>query len=118
MSSKQEIQQVSNRIERQKNKLAGAKRRDDQPMIEQFEKEIVKLDKKLARLKHHQAKEVNTKGKDIQSLSFNRPLTKKEQADMGQLKKSVRGLVVVHPMTAQGRQMGITVVTGFAPKEF
>ena len=25
----------------------------------------------------------------------------KEQADSGQLKKSVRGLVVVHPMTAQ-----------------
>lgn len=26
---------------------------------------------------------------------------------MGKLKKSVRGLVVVHPMTALGREMGL-----------
>ncbi len=40
------------------------------------------------------------------SLPFRRAITKKEQADMGKLKKSVRGLVVVHPMTALGREMG------------
>ena len=58
------------------------------------------------------------KGKGIQSLKFQRPLTKAEQADMGKLKKSVRGLVVVHPTTALGREMGIEVVTGFSPREF
>jgi ribosome-associated protein len=58
------------------------------------------------------------KGADVKSLAFNRVLTKAEQADMGKLKKSVKGLVVVHPMTALGREMGIKEVTGFAPKAF
>ncbi|BFO07527.1 hypothetical protein GGER_00370 [Serratia rubidaea] len=35
---------------------------------------------------------------------------------MGALKKSVRGLVVVHPMTALGREMGLKAVTGYAKK--
>ena len=42
----------------------------------------------------------------------------KEQADMGTLKKVVRGIVVVHPMTALGREMGLKVVTGYAKKAF
>lgn len=37
---------------------------------------------------------------------------------MGKLKKSVRGLVVVHPMTALGREMGLKEMTGFARSEF
>jgi len=37
---------------------------------------------------------------------------------MGKLKKSVRGLVVVHPLTALGREIGVTAVTGFAPASF
>jgi hypothetical protein len=48
------------------------------------------------------------------SLPHRRAITKKEQADMGKLKKSVRGLVVVHPMTALGREMGLKEMTGFA----
>lgn len=52
------------------------------------------------------------------SLPFRRAITKKEQADMGKLKKSVRGLVVVHPMTAPGREMGLKEMTGFARSEF
>lgn len=42
----------------------------------------------------------------------------KEQADMGKLKKSVRGLVVVHPMTALGREMGLQEMTGFSKTAF
>ena len=41
-----------------------------------------------------------------------------EQADMGALKKSARGLIVVHPMTALGREMGLKAVTGYAKKAF
>ncbi len=52
------------------------------------------------------------------SLPFRRAITKKEQADMGKLKKSVRGLVVVHPMTALGREMDLKEMTGFARSEF
>lgn len=32
---------------------------------------------------------------------------------MGKLKKSVRGTVVVHPMTELGREMGLKEMTGF-----
>lgn len=35
---------------------------------------------------------------------------------MGSLKKAVRGIEVVHPMTALGREMGLKVVTGYAKK--
>ncbi|HHX3280496.1 TPA: DUF2810 domain-containing protein, partial [Salmonella enterica] len=38
--------------------------------------------------------------------------------DMGKLKKSVRGLIVVHPMTALGREMGLKEMTGFNKTEF
>lgn len=37
---------------------------------------------------------------------------------MGTLKKAVRGIVVVHPMTALGREMGLKEVTGYAKKRF
>ena len=38
--------------------------------------------------------------------------------NMGKLKKSVRGLVVVHPMTALGREMGLQEMTGFSKTAF
>jgi ribosome-associated protein len=47
------------------------------------------------------------------NMPHRRAITKKEQADMGKLKKSVRGLVVVHPMTELGREMGLKEMTGF-----
>ena len=50
--------------------------------------------------------------------AIRRAITKKEQADMGKLKKSVRGLIVVHPMTELGREMGLKEMTGFAKSEF
>lgn len=51
-------------------------------------------------------------------MPFSREITKAEQADMGKLKKSVKGLVVVHPMTKLGKELRLEVMTGFAPKEF
>ncbi len=35
---------------------------------------------------------------------------------MGKLKKSVKGLVIVHPMTKIGKELRIEVMTGYAPK--
>ncbi|CCP09011.1 hypothetical protein BN440_4028 [Erwinia amylovora MR1] len=37
---------------------------------------------------------------------------------MGALKKSVRGLVIVHPTSALGREMGLKEMTGFAKTSF
>ena len=62
--------------------------------------------------------EAEQRGAEADEPPFRRAITKKEQADMGKLKKSVRGLVVVHPMTALGREMGLKEMTGFARSEF
>ncbi|MFN4754999.1 YibL family ribosome-associated protein [Klebsiella pneumoniae] len=64
------------------------------------------------------APSLSKEAQKLMSLPFRRAITKKEQADMGKLKKSVRGLVVVHPMTALGREMGLKEMTGFARSEF
>ncbi|MDU7101636.1 MAG: DUF2810 domain-containing protein [Enterobacter sp.] len=54
----------------------------------------------------------------LMNMPHRRAITKKEQADMGKLKKSVRGLVVVHPMTELGREMGLKEMTGFCKTAF
>ncbi|OAN11678.1 hypothetical protein A3K86_18470 [Photobacterium jeanii] len=118
MNLKQELQQVNNRLDKCRHKLAAAMSRSDQPMIDQFKAEIAKLEKKRDGIKGTRSRQANDKGNDIKAMAFNRALTKAEQADMGKLKKSVKGLVVVHPMTAIGREMGIKEVTGFANKPF
>lgn len=118
MNLKKEVQDINNKLEQSRRKLTAAIQRGDDPIIDQFNKQIAALEKQLASVKGQQKKVNGKKSEAIRNLAFNRPLTKKEQADMGKLKKSVRGLVVVHPMTALGREMGVDKVTGFAPKEF
>ncbi|WP_394204056.1 YibL family ribosome-associated protein [Shewanella waksmanii] len=118
MNLKQELQQLNDKLDKFRRKLDAAEKRGDQGVILQFKQEIAALTKRIANVKGQQTRQLNKKGADVRSLAFNRPLTKAEQADMGKLKAAVRGLVVVHPMTALGREMGITKVTGFAPKAF
>lgn len=118
MNLKQELQQLNNKLDKSRRKLEAAKQREDKPIIIQFEREIAALTKKIAKTKGQQTFQTSQKGKEVKGLTFKRVLTKAEQADMGKLKKSVKGLVVVHPMTALGREMGIKEVTGFAPKQF
>ncbi len=116
-SPKEEIQTINNRLDKYRRKLAGAQERGDQAIIAQFKREITTLEKRLAKAKGKQSRQLNSKGKDVKSLPFSRALSKAEQADMGKLKKSIKGLVVVHPMTALGREMGLKEMTGFAPTE-
>ncbi|MFC1503325.1 YibL family ribosome-associated protein [Pseudomonadota bacterium] len=118
MNLKQELQQLNNKLDKFRRKLAGAVERGDKAIAGQAKLEIAKTTKLIASMKNQQTRQMNDQGADVKSLPFKRELTKAEQADMGKLKKSVKGLVVVHPMTALGRQMGIKKVTGFAPKAF
>lgn len=118
MNLKQELQRMNNRLDKLRRKRAGAKERGDEAIAAQASEEIETLTKKLTKVKNQQQHQLSKKGADVKTLPFKRALTKAEQADMGKLKKSVKGLVVVHPMTALGREMGITEVTGFAPKAF
>ena len=118
MNIKKSLQTLNNHLDVCKNKLASAQQRNDQERVIYFQGKLDKANKKIASYKQLQTRQNSSKGRSITALAFNRPLTQAEQADMGKLKKSVRGLIVVHPLTAVGREIGVKVVTGYAPKEF
>lgn len=115
---KQELQNINNKLDKLRRRLAKAQLVHDQPNIVNIKWELAKLEKQKLEIGGQQARQNSSKGEAIKAMPFNRALTKKEQADMGKFKKTVRGLVVVHPMTALGKEIGVTEVTGFAPKEF
>lgn len=118
MNLKEELQGLNRQMDKLRHKLSVAEKGDNPAVTLRFQKKITALDKKIEKIRGQQSRKVNSKVEDVKTLAFNRALTKAEQADMGKLKKSVRGLVVVHPLTALGREMGITVVTGFARAKF
>lgn len=118
MSIKQELQQLKSRLDKSQRKLEGAKTRGDSELITKFTNDIEDLNKKISQLSHKQNFELNKERKALLDMPFSREITKQEQADMGKLKKSVRGLVVVHPLTKLGKELKLDVVTGFAPKAF
>ncbi|WP_087018038.1 YibL family ribosome-associated protein [Thaumasiovibrio subtropicus] len=118
MSMKNEMQKQRNRLENCKRKLAAARARGDQPIVTQFVEEIAKIEKRLAQMNHKQSFDLNKERKSLMDMAFSREITKAEQADLGKLKKSVRGLVIVHPMTKLGKELRLEVMTGYAPKAF
>ena len=118
MNIKQELQHLNNKLDKSSSKLAAAKKRGDQAIVLKFKAEIESLNKEIAKKKNQNDRELSGKGNAIKAMAFKRELTKEEQADMGKLKKSVRGLVVVHPLTALGRELSLEKVTGFASKKF
>ncbi|WED23887.1 YibL family ribosome-associated protein [Vibrio sp. JC009] len=118
MSIKKEIQQLNNRLDSCNRKLDAAKSRGDHAMVSKFTDEVEKLTKKVSQLKHKQQYDMNKERKKLLDMPFSREITKEEQADMGKLKKSVKGLVVVHPMTKLGKELRLETMTGFAPKKF
>ena len=81
-------------------------------------KEKEKLVLELERLRNVREEKLSKEAQKLKQLPFSRAITKKEQANLGALKKSVRGIVVVHPMTALGREMGLKEMTGFAKNAF
>ncbi|WP_299003070.1 YibL family ribosome-associated protein [uncultured Shewanella sp.] len=118
MNLKQELQDLNNKLDKSRRKLAAAEQRGDRGVVLQFKQEMNALTKRINSIKNQQKRELDKTGKSVKEMRFHRVLTKSEQADMGKLKKSVKGLVVVHPMTALGREMGLKEVTGFAPAAF
>ncbi|MDP2571393.1 hypothetical protein CW749_07140 [Vibrio sp. vnigr-6D03] len=118
MSLKQELQKLHNRLDNCQRKLDAAKGRGDQEMISKFVDEIEKMNKKANSMKHKQQYDMNKERKSLLDMPFSREITKAEQADMGKLKKSVKGLVVVHPTTKLGKELQLKAMTGYAPKKF
>ena len=115
---KNEIKRLSDRLDMIRHQMAGLSLVDSAEKYAELEKESVKLEAEIERLRDVKGQKLSKEAQKLMSLPFRRAITKKEQADMGKLKKSVRGLVVVHPMTALGREMGLQEMTGFAKTEF
>jgi len=118
MKIQKEIQQLSNHLDSCNHKLTSAKSRSDQAMISKFTYDIENLTKKITQLKNKQSYELNKERRSLSDMAFSREITKAEQADLGKLKKSVKGLIVVHPITKIGKELRLDAMTGFAPKPF
>ncbi len=118
MSLKNEIQKLRSRLDACSHKLEAAKTRGDSAMVSKFTDEVEQLTKQLNSLQNKADYELNKERKKLADMPFYRELTKQEQADLGKLKKSVKGLVVVHPTTKIGQALRLSVMTGFAPKPF
>lgn len=118
MHLNQQLQQLNNQLDKQRHKLTAAQQRGDAVTSAKFSRDIEVTEKAIAAAKSQKSHQLSSKGAAVKKLGFSRILTKAEQADLGKLKKSVRGLMVVHPLTALGRELNITEVTGFAPATF
>jgi ribosome-associated protein len=118
MSEKKEIKRLSDKLDALKHKDSTVIQQGNVELIAKHEKEKEKLAVEIERLKQVYLSKLSLEAQQVVAMPFKREITKKEQADMGTLKKSVRGLIVVHPMTALGREMKIKVVTGYAKKAF
>ncbi|MFW0764729.1 YibL family ribosome-associated protein [Trabulsiella odontotermitis] len=115
---KNEIKRLSDRLDAIRHQQADISLVDGAEKYAELEKEKATLETEITRLRGVHSEKLSNEAQKLTKMPFRRAITKKEQADMGKLKKSVRGLVVVHPMTALGREMGLTEMTGFAKTEF
>lgn len=115
---KAEIKRLSDLLDALKHKDVTVIQQGNPDLIAQHTKEKEKLATEIERLKNVRVEKLSAEAQKLQQLPFSREISKKEQADMGTLKKNVRGLIVVHPMTALGREMGLKTVTGYAQKAF
>ncbi|EKJ9389000.1 YibL family ribosome-associated protein [Salmonella enterica] len=113
---KNEIKRLSDRLDAIRHQQAGLSLVESADKYAELEKET--LEAEIIRLREVHSQKLSKEAQKLMNLPFRRAITKKEQADMGKLKKSVRGLIVVHPMTALGREMRLKEMTGFAKSEF
>ncbi len=113
-----EIKQLSDKLDALNHKEPELLASGDSEKLAELLKEKDKLQAEIERLRAVREETLSKEAKNLTKSPFSRAITKKEQANMGALKKSVRGLIVVHPMTALGREMGLKEMTGFAREKF
>ncbi len=115
---KAEIKRLSDQLDSINHKSQPLLENGNVEKLGELMREKQTIEDELVRLREEHTASLSKEAQKLQKLPFQRPITKKEQADMGALKKRVRGIVVVHPMTALGREMELDAVTGFARTEF
>ena len=95
---KNEIKRLSDRLDAIRHQQADLSLVEAADKYAELEKEKATLEAEIARLREVHSQKLS---KEAQKLM-----------------KSVRGLVVVHPMTALGREMGLEEMTGFSKTAF
>ncbi|AJF70804.1 MULTISPECIES: YibL family ribosome-associated protein [Raoultella] len=115
---KNEIKRLSDRLDAIRHQQADMSLVEAADKYAELDKEKETIEAEIERLRDVQGQKLSKEAQKLMSLPHRRAITKKEQADMGKLKKSVRGLVIVHPMTALGREMKLTEMTGFSKIAF
>ncbi|MBX6969872.1 YibL family ribosome-associated protein [Providencia rettgeri] len=115
---KTQIKLLSDRLDLIRHQMTSMQLTNEAEKYAELEKEKATLKIEIARLKEVRNKKLSKEAQKLVDMPFKRPITKKEQADLGKLKKTVRGLVIVHPMTALGREMGLDGMTGFSKTDF
>ncbi len=115
---KTQIKLLSDRLDLIRHKMANISLTEEAEKYAEFEKEKVALETEIVHLKEVRNKKLSKEAQKLVGMPFKRIITKREQADIGKLKKAVRGLIIVHPMTALGREMGLDGMTGFSKTDF
>ncbi len=118
MKEKAEVKRLSDQLDALNHKRPSVIQAGNAENINEIDSEIETLKTEIERLKEVLGRTLSKKAQQLKDLPFSRAITKKEQADMGALKKLAPGIQVVHPMTALGREMGVKEVTGYARKAF
>jgi len=113
-----EIKALSDKLDALNHKEPALLATGDSEKLGELLKEKDKLAAEIERLRGLRAEKLSKEAQQLKKLPFSRAITKKEQANLGALKKSVRGLIVVHPTTALGREMELKEMTGFAKSQF
>lgn len=115
---KAEIKRLSDRLDLIRHQMPEMHLINEAEKYAELEKEKAKLEIELVRLKAVLNQKLSKEAQKLMDMPFKRAITKKEQADIGKLKKAVRGLIIVHPMTALGREMELEEMTGFSKTDF
>lgn len=113
-----EIKELSDKLDALNHKEPALLASGDSEKLGELLKEKDTLQAEIERLRGVRAEKLSKEAQQLKKLPFSRTITRKEQANMGALKKSVRGIVIVHPTSALGREMGLTEMTGFAKALF
>lgn len=119
MKQKEEIKQLSDKLDKLNHKDESVLASGNVEAITAHQAEKDLLIAEIARLRSELGQMLSSKAGKLINMPFQRAITKKEQADMGSFKKSLKVKVeIIHPLTALGREMGLKEVTGFAAKPF
>lgn len=86
---KNEIKRLSDRLDAIRHQQADLSLVEAADKYAELEKEKATLEAEIARLREVHSQKLSKEAQKLMKMPFQRAITKKEQADMGKLKKSV-----------------------------